>query len=567
MNSELLALKEAGIIHTEDDFEQFLEEIDQGNVILKLFAQGMIEENKFQDYYQQRFEYSAVTLEDVSIPEELLELLPEEIMKTYYMIPLAKEGDKLTMLMVDPLDFEARSVAESFTGMTIIPQIGKYSELNNFFESKFGVESSIKNIINNLESKDLSAIAFSSLESKIFQASNQAGPVTKLLHLIISHAINENASDIHIEPTPKEITIRFRIDGVLHKVMTLPRSTMNSIITSIKILSRLDIAEKRIPLDGGFQARVEDRVFDIRVSTFPVIEGEKIAIRLLDKKELSFSLSELGMSEHVLNEFSKMIRQNYGIILVTGPTGSGKTTTLYTALNEIKSIEKNIVTIEDPVEYHLDLINQSQVNPKAGLTFTKGLRSFLRQDPDIILLGEIRDKETAEIAFQAAMTGHLVFTTLHTNDAASAVTRLIDMGIPSYLISSSVIGVLSQRLIRKSCQRCKQSYQPEESALQWVKEVVAGSKNLTEGDFEKAQLLKGSRCESCKDTMYKGRIGVFELLRFSDNIRKLVHQPGITSNEVRISAMQDSMITFAEDAIQKAFQGITTIEEIVRVLR
>jgi len=571
MNSELLELKEAGIIQGEDNIEDIIREIDQENVILHLFKQNLIDETLFTEYYQQRFDYEEVILSDINVDDEQLQLLPEEIMKNYFIIPISIEDNKLILLMADPLDFEARSVAESFAGMKVIPKIGKYSDIGGFFESRFGVESSIKNIINNLESKDLSAIAFSSLESKVFQASNQSGPVTKLLHLIISHAIHEAASDIHIEPTTKEIVVRLRIDGVLHKVMSLPKSTMNSLITSIKILARLDIAEKRIPLDGGFQARVEDRIFDIRVSTFPIIEGEKVAIRLLDKKELSFSLAELGMSKHVLTGFEQMIRQNYGIILVTGPTGSGKTTTLYTALNEIKSIEKNIVTIEDPVEYHLDLINQSQVNSKAGLTFTKGLRSFLRQDPDIILLGEIRDKETAEIAFQAAMTGHLVFTTLHTNDASSAVTRLIDMGIPSYLISSSVIGVLSQRLIRKSCTRCQQEYQPDKSSLKWMKNIIKNSQTLQKilgaKGLENITFHQGVGCDACKNTRYKGRVGVFELLSFSDNIRNMVHQPGVTSNEVRTKAMEDGMISFAEDAIEKVLAGVTTAEEIVRVLR
>jgi len=567
VNEQLLELQQAEVFLTSK-IEDIIKTNDQNqNVIYTLYKQDLIDEDRFIEFHKNKFKIKSYSLEEKQVDRDILNIISIDIMRTYFLLPLFKINHRLFLLMADPLDYGAISMVESLTKLTVVPVIGKYSSINYFLEDNFGVTTSIKTLIGSLEGKEITSVDFGNMENQIFQASSQKGPVTKLLHLILSQAISENASDIHFEPTTKSFQVRFRIDGVLHKTMSLPKSMISSIVTSIKILAKMDIAEKRVPLDGGFQVKVEDKLIDVRVSSFPTVEGEKIAIRLLDKEGLMFSLEDLGMNSSTLGSFTKMIRQNYGIILVTGPTGSGKTTTLYSALNSIKSIEKNIVTIEDPIEYHLDLINQSQVNVKAGLTFAKGLRSFLRQDPDIILLGEIRDKETAEIAFQAAMTGHLVFTTLHTNDAASAVTRLIDMGIPQYLIASSVIGVLSQRLIRKNCSKCAVSYKPETKVIQWVEEKIRESSFLKQKATEAQQITKSEGCEFCKESGYRGRVGVFELMEFDEDIRTLVHQSDITTDELNLVARQKGMISFIEDAISKAMNGVTTFEEIMRVLR
>ncbi len=571
MNKELVALKDAGVF-TEEDISEELIGVAGSQRIYHLYRKGLINETRFEQYYRDKFNYPNRSGKEIFSEEALMNLLPEGLMRDYFVLPLSSTETELELLMADPLDYEAREMVESLSGLTVSPVIGNFKEIERFFDSHFSVENSIKNIVKTLESKDLSAISLSGMGKQIFESTAHAGPVSKMLHLIISQAIQEGASDIHFEPTDNFFQVRFRVDGVLHKVMDLPEMTISSLVTSIKILAKLDIAEKRVPLDGGFQARVQDKVFDIRVSTFPVTVGEKVAMRLLDKKELNFSMSELGMSKMVISQFERMIRQNYGIILVTGPTGSGKTTTLYTALNEIKSIEKNIVTIEDPVEYHLDMINQSQANPKAGLTFAKGLRSVLRQDPDIILLGEVRDKETAEISFQAAMTGHLVFTTLHTNDAASAITRLIDMGVPSYLVCSSIIGVLSQRLVRKSCPHCQVPYELSGPTKDWIAEEVENSWYLKEkidrlGGLASIKTKIATGCEFCKGTKYSGRVGVFELLPFSEEVRKLSQQPDVTSGQVKSLAREQGMLTFVEDGIDKVLAGTTTFEEVSRVFR
>jgi type IV pilus assembly protein PilB len=369
---------------------------------------------------------------------------------------------------------------------------------------------------------------------------------------MIMQAVKDRASDIHIEPEEDNCRVRYRIDGILHEINILPKNLQSAVISRIKILSKMDIAESRKPQDGRIRIKIESRDLDIRVSTFPTVHGENIVMRLLDKTSVILGLKELGFLENELNAFDKLIKHPNGIILVTGPTGSGKTTTLYAALSAISSMEKNIITIEDPVEYELPLIRQTQVNPKAGITFANGMRAILRQDPDIIMIGEIRDKETAEIAIQAALTGHLVFSTLHTNDAPSAVTRLIDMEVEPFLISSSVIGILAQRLVRLICNKCKEKYTPTEEVL---KEL-----NMKEGSL----LYRGKGCPACKNTGFVGRVGIFELCAINDELKKMIDARR-SADEIKKKAIALGMKTLREDGVKKIEMGLVSLEEVLEV--
>jgi len=375
-----------------------------------------------------------------------------------------------------------------------------------------------------------------------------------LVELILTQAVRDRASDIHVEPDEDALRIRFRIDGILYEIPPPPKHLELAVISRIKVLANMDIATTRIPQDGHFKRRIEGREVDARVSTIPTIYGENVVIRILNPATALLNLDELGFSPEALTQFEEMLSHPWGTILVTGPTGSGKTTTLYSALNRINTIEKNIITIEDPVEYRLNLIRQIQVNPKAGLTFANGLRSIVRQDPDIIMVGEIRDLETAEIAIQAALTGHLVFSTLHTNDAPGAITRLVDMGIEPFLVSGAVTGIVAQRLVRRICPKCKESYKPNKTLLQ----KLGLEKNK---DYV---FYRGKGCQQCKETGYKGRVGLFESLRISDEISELIVKE-ISSIAIKKRAEKEGMESLKRDGLSKALQGITSIEEVTRV--
>ncbi|MFB0520204.1 MAG: type II secretion system ATPase GspE, partial [Desulfatiglandales bacterium] len=381
-------------------------------------------------------------------------------------------------------------------------------------------------------------------------------PIIKLVNLILSQAVKARASDIHIEPYQNRIKIRYRVDGILYDTLSAPKHIQSTLISRIKIMAKLNIAEKRLPQDGRIEIRIGDKDVDIRVSTIPIAFGERLVLRLLDKTNVLLRLSDLGMPEEGLKVFNRLIGSAHGIILVTGPTGSGKTTTLYAALSTINNPDINIITIEDPIEYQIEGIGQIQVNPKINLTFANGLRSIVRQDPDVILVGEIRDLETAEIAIQAALTGHLVFSTLHTNDSASAVTRLIDMGLEPFLVTSSVIGILAQRLVRTVCNECKAVYIPDEESLQDIgitPEMHAGKK-----------MYRAEGCQGCFNTGYKGRTGIFELMILNDTINNLILKTS-DSNTIKRKAVKQGMITLRDDGALKVLNGITTVEELLRL--
>jgi type IV pilus assembly protein PilB len=383
-------------------------------------------------------------------------------------------------------------------------------------------------------------------------------PAARMLDLVMIQAIRDRASDIHFEPDEKALRVRFRIDGFLYESLTLPKPIHPALTSRIKILAEMDIAETRLPQDGNFNVKLEKRGFEIRVSTFPTIYGENVVLRILDQTSTLFKLEDLGFSEEVLNHFKQLVRKTSGIILVTGPTGSGKTTTLYALLNMINSKDKNIITIEDPVEYRLALIRQTQINPKAGINFATGLRSILRQDPDIIMIGEIRDLETSEIAMQAALTGHLVLSTLHTNDAPEAISRLVDIGVEPYLISSSVIGVLAQRLVRIICPDCKVSYQVDPKVMNDLGEEVTKSK-------EPLTFYRGKGCKNCKQSGYWGRSGIYELLLVNEDIKKLISERASTQVIRDVAKKTAGLIPLRVDGLKKVLKGITTLDEVDRV--
>ena len=381
-------------------------------------------------------------------------------------------------------------------------------------------------------------------------------PIIRLVNLMLSQAVKARASDIHVEPYQDKLKVRYRVDGILYDKLAPPKRIQSTLVSRIKVMAKLNIAEKRLPQDGRMEIRIADKNVDIRVSTIPTAFGERVVLRLLDKSTVLLELSDLGLPEERLKLVDRLIRTPHGIILVTGPTGSGKTTTLYAALNTINNPDINIITIEDPVEYQIEGIGQIQVNPKIGLNFANGLRSIVRQDPDVILVGEIRDMETAEISIQSALTGHLVFSTLHTNDAASAVTRLIDMGIEPFLVSSSVMAILAQRLVRVVCDDCKEAYAPHEESLESIDitpEMAAGKK-----------IYRGKGCPSCLNTGYRGRTGIFELMILDDSIKNLILKTS-DANAIKRQAVEQGMLSLRQDGAQKVLDGITTIEEVFRI--
>ncbi|MEW6335189.1 MAG: type II secretion system ATPase GspE, partial [Thermodesulfobacteriota bacterium] len=383
-------------------------------------------------------------------------------------------------------------------------------------------------------------------------------PIIKLVNLLLSGATKDRASDIHIEPYQAVVKVRYRIDGVLYDILSLPRKIHSPLVSRVKVMARLNIAEKRLPQDGRIEIKVADRNVDIRVSTIPTAFGERVVLRLLDKTSSILMLSDLGMDSRKVGIFNRLIKSPYGIILVTGPTGSGKTTTLYAALSSINSSEVNIITIEDPIEYQIEGIGQIQVNPKIDLTFAQGLRSIVRQDPDVILVGEIRDRETAEIAIQSSLTGHLVFSTLHTNDAASAVTRLIDMGIEPFLVTSSVLAIIAQRLVRILCPKCKEAYTPDDESL--------ANLGVDRKQLERHPLYRKKGCSACMNTGYRGRTAIFEILILDDPLKRLILTTS-DSNQIGDEAMKRGMTNLLSDGAQKVLEGTTTIEEVFRVTR
>lgn len=508
---------------------------------------GLINEEELAKVRADALGLPYMDLSDYLIDAELIKLVPEKLAKKYRSVPLFKISDTLTVAMSDPRNIEALDQIRKVSKIDRVdPVLASDKGIQRILDSYYEAAGSAEDIIKSMDAQKLSG-----LKPQAAQAAEEA-PVIKLVNIMIAEAVKDRASDIHIEPEEEGLRARYRIDGILYEMHTFPKKMQNAIVSRIKILASMDIAENRKPQDGKIRIEVENKDLDIRVSTFPTVHGENVVMRLLDKTSVLLTLKDLGFSRENFEYFDKLIRQPNGIILVTGPTGSGKTTTLYAALATISTMEKNIITIEDPVEYELPLIRQTAVNVKAEMTFANGLRSILRQDPDVIMVGEVRDKETAEIAIQASLTGHLVFSTLHTNDAPSSLTRLIDMGVEPFKISSSVSGILAQRLVRKICPKCKETYMPSVDLLK--------DAGLPEGQG----FYRGKGCPGCKNTGFMGRIGIFEFLLINEEIKKLINERA-SADQIRKAAIKDGMKTLREDGLEKVRAGLTILEEVNRV--
>ena len=488
----------------------------------------------------------------------LVSQFPLSFLRKYHIFPLKRENNLLTAVTSDPLNPHPADEIGALLGCQVQLVISREEEILRAIDRYCHSESETpQEMIEGLNEGEIRVITTGGGEEPedLLDLANKA-PIIKLVNLILFQALKERASDIHIQPYEKELKVRYRLDGILHDALTPPKHYQEAVISRIKVMSNLNIAEHRLPQDGRATIKVGDRQIDIRVSTIPIAFGERVVMRLLDKETLFFGLEELGISREKFPEVNSLIHRSHGIILVTGPTGSGKTTTLYAALDKINFPDKNIITVEDPIEYQLEGISQIQVKPRIGLTFANGLRSIVRQDPDIIMIGEIRDLETAEIAIHASLTGHLVFSTLHTNDASGAITRMLDMGIEPYLVSSSVMAVIAQRLVRLICPRCRETYRPEEESL---REIGLGSHQLTEGT-----LSRGRGCSHCLNTGYRGRTGIYELLLMSEEIGELILSRA-DANTIRKRATGKGMFTLRQDGAHKVLRGLTTIEEVLRV--
>ena len=537
---------------TREQLEKALEHQDDndkrlGDILLDL---GYISENDLVEVLEFQLGVERADLSKYVIDPSLSQYIPENIAQRYNAVPVAKDGDTLKVAMSDPSDLLAIDDMEMTSNLRVKPMIATKSEISKMMSQ---IYESVEDSSEVFESLDYYKSENEEPELDELKKMVEDAPIVRLTNMIINQALQKRASDIHIEPQENIVRIRYRVDGVLREHMTAPKYTQAALVSRIKIIADLDITKRRIPQDGRISMNVRGLKIDMRVSTLPTVNGEKVVIRLLTKDESLINIENLGFSDHNLRRFENLITQPHGIILVTGPTGSGKSTTLIAALNELNDVEKNIVTIEDPVEYQLAGINQVHAKEKVGLSFANTLRSILRQDPDIIMVGEIRDEETAEIAVRAALTGHLVLSTLHTNDSVSSVTRLVDMGIPPYLVASTVIGSMAQRLVRRLCNNCKEPYEAGIEEREFM--------NLEEG----TTLYKPHGCKKCNDTGYKGRLAVQEILTVDDKIEKMIVK-GEDEIDIKQYALEEGMVDLKHDGIEKVKQGLTSYQELARVI-
>jgi len=509
-----------------------------------------------------------IDLTNYEVDPEVLELIPGQLVRQFTFFPLFRIDGTLLIAMTDPKDVEVIDKVTQLTQLEISPALSSKEAVEAAISRYYGSDQEvtladiknedIQDILEVIEAEDEEAD--DEVSTQDLERLAEEAPVVKMANMVLTQAIMEGASDVHFNPEEAQLRVRFRIDGVLHDNFHLPKNLQEAVISRIKILSSLDIAENRVPQDGQMRLKLKDgRDIDIRVSTLPSANGENVVLRILDKSAALLNLENLGFEDDVLKLISDLLSSAYGIILVTGPTGSGKTTTLYAALNRLSTIEKNVITLEDPIEYRLPLIRQSQVNYKAGMTFAKGLRAILRQDPDIVMLGEIRDPETANIAVQAALTGHLVLSTLHTNDAAGAITRLEEMGVQPFLISTAVLGVQAQRLVRRICSECKEEFQPNYK----IPDEILKNVGLNQ-DVKSIKVYKGKGCNLCRGTGYKGRASIMEVLPVTDTVREMILKSA-PSDAIKKSAIEAGMRTLLQDGWIKVLKGITTLDEVMRV--
>lgn len=529
-----------------------------------LITLGFVTEKDVVEAMGRQMGVRFVDLAEMQLDPELGRSIPEHLAQRYKVIPVAQNDNKLTLAMVDPLNVIAIDDIRLITGFDIDPVIATEEGITRAINQQFGVTDlvEVEETVKDISAQDFGPLDFEDgadeeiALDKLKELVDEA-PIVRVVNLIISQAINDKASDIHIEPEAKTVRVRYRVDGVLHDVMSPPKHIQAPMVSRIKIMSNMDIAERRVPQDGKIHLTHDGREFDLRVSTIPCVHGEKTVMRILDKSSVMLGLNKLGFYDDNLQLWESIVEKPYGMLLVTGPTGSGKSTTLYSCLNKLNSGDKNLITVEDPVEYQIPGINQVQTNPKAGLTFASALKSFLRQDPDIIMVGEIRDGETAKIAVEAALTGHLVLSTLHTNDAPGAISRLVEMGVEPFLVASALIGVLAQRLARCICPNCKESYTPPVEAVRKF-----GMSMFSDHEIS---FYRGRGCDHCKMTGYRGRSGIHEVLQLTERVRSLILQRASTA-EIRQAAVEDGMKTMQDDGLRKTLDGVTTMEECLRVV-
>jgi type IV pilus assembly protein PilB len=548
-------LLEQGLL-TQEQLDVALEEHRNtpkslGRVLIDM---GYIRERDLVRALAEQVGLEFVDLSDHRIDPVVAALLPEALCRRYRAIPIGERDGKLLVAMSDPANVYALDDIRTMTGYDVQPVVATANDVEQTIAKFSGMGDQVEALASEAaesfeEEADLAGI----------EAAVEDAPIVKLVTAIMTQAVGDRASDVHIEPTERDVRVRFRVDGVLHEVMHSPKSIQGGLISRLKVMADLNIAEKRVPQDGRVSMRVSGKNLDLRLATLPTVFGEKIVIRILDKSNALLKLSDLGFHEDAFRKFELAYRRPYGAILATGPTGSGKSTSLYATLNIVNEVNKHIVTVEDPVEYRLAGVNQIQVNPKAGLTFASALRSILRADPDIILIGEIRDRETAMIAVEAALTGHLVLSTLHTNDAPSAITRLTEMQVETFLVASALDCVVAQRLARKLCEKCKEAYVPE-------------AQELLEAGFHESQLdeihelYRAVGCPSCSGTGYRGRTGLYEVMPMSEEIERLTVERA-SSEAIRAVALEQGMLELRMDGLLKAAKGLTSIEEIARVVK
>ncbi len=546
------------------------EELDRGLALQKtqkgrlgevLIANGIITEQQLIDALMEQLGIDYVDLTKVTIPTELAALVPKNIAKQYQVVPVRMKRDELFLAMSDPMNFYAIEEVRKASHKKIIPMVANAVSVERAIMVLYGNEGAAR-AIEEMRREFSQTGEVTEAASQAFTVNElddpaNSAPTIRLVNSIVERAVTERASDIHLEPRETEMVVRMRIDGMMRQILTVPRDLQKSVISRFKIVSGLDIAETRVPQDGRFNIRVARKDIDLRVSTLPTVYGEKIVARLLDKTGGRVTKENIGLTGHDEEVFNKMLRLRSGVLLIVGPTGSGKSTTMYAMIGELNTPDVNLVTLEDPVEYNMDGVNQVQINEKTGLTFASGLRSILRQDPDIVGVGEIRDGETAEIAMRAAITGHVVISTIHTNDAVGTIERLIDIGVQPYLVSSALRGVVSQRLVRRICPFCREEYEPSDDELDDV--GIPRTRGL--------RFYRGKGCPKCYDTGYKGRIAVFEMLVINRNIRRMISLGSSRSEiEQELKKPENGFVSLRANALRLVFDGTTTASEVVRVI-
>jgi type IV pilus assembly protein PilB len=542
------------------------EKQDTGQRLISILnGRNYVAESKLLAQLSNLYRMEVVDLDYVIPDDKVLAKIPAEKAYHYEVLPLDIKGRYLSVAMVDPTDINAIEDLRFITGKEISPVLASESSIRDALDRYYKMEKGLAEVKSEMadETKELNVEDLELLETGIdedveetkLRADAEGGPVIRLVNFYIADAVSKSASDIHIEPYEKRVRVRFRIDGVLREQQMPPFNMKAGILTRLKLMAKMNIAERRLCQDGRINILVGNKMIDLRVSVIPTLYGEKIVMRILDRTALMLDLTKLGFADDPLKKFLRAIESPYGIILVTGPTGSGKTTTLYSTLSRLNNPDRQIMTIEDPIEYNIHGINQIQVHEEIGLTFSNALRSFLRQAPNIILVGEIRDSETAEIAIRAALTGHLVFSTIHTNDAPTTINRIVDIGVPPYLVSSALVLIQAQRLVRRICPKCREEVTVDEKLLE-----EAG---IPKSEFPGGKVFKGKGCTNCNQTGYKGRIGLYEVMPISPDIRSLILK-GKSSDDIGKQAIKEGMITLRTDGIEKVRNGVTTIEELMR---